>query len=63
MELKYNQSALILGASEDGEITVDIASPNVEGLSGRICIALAKKIMGDAEFQTELMNMVEEDIS
>ncbi len=62
MDLKNNQSAIILEASEDGEITVDIASPDIDGLSGRICVAVAKKIMEDSEFQTELMDMVEENI-
>jgi hypothetical protein len=62
MELKNNQSAIILEASADGEITVDIASSDIDGLSGRICVAVAKKITGDAKFQTEIMDIVEEDI-
>lgn len=32
-ELKTNQAALILEASGDGEITVEIASPDMSGLS------------------------------
>ena len=62
MELKNNQSAIIFEASEDGEISVDIASPDIDGLSGRICVAVAKKITEDTKFQTELMDIVEENI-
>jgi len=61
MELKDNQSALILEADENGEITVEVASPNQDGLSGSICIAIAKKLMQDADFQAELMRMVDEE--
>ncbi|MFT5725929.1 MAG: hypothetical protein ACI8PB_000045 [Desulforhopalus sp.] len=59
MELKSNQSALILEADEDVEITVEVASPDQNGLSGSICIAIAKKLMQDADFQAELMRMVD----
>lgn len=62
MELKNNQSAIILEASEDGEITVNIASPDIDGLTGKLCVAVAKKIMEDADFQAELMDMLEDDI-
>ena len=61
MELKDNQSALILESDENGEITVEVASPNQDGLSGSICIAIAKKLMQDADFQVELMRMVDEE--
>lgn len=60
MELKNNQSALILEASADGEITVDIASPDMDGFTGKLCIAIAKKIMHDEAFQAELMDMIDE---
>jgi hypothetical protein len=62
MELKNNQSAILLEASEDGEISVNIASPDIDGLTGRLCVAVAKKIMEDANFQSELMGMIDEDI-
>jgi hypothetical protein len=62
MELKNNQSAIVLEASEDGEISVNIASPDIDGLTGRLCVAVAKKIMEDPNFQTELMDMIDEDI-
>jgi hypothetical protein len=61
MELKPNQSALILESDENGEITVEVASPDQNGLSGSICIAIAKKLMQDADFVTELMSMVDEE--
>jgi len=58
MELKKNQAALILSASEDGEITMDVESPDMNGLASAICHALAKKLMHDEQFQAELMEMV-----
>jgi hypothetical protein len=61
MELKPNQSALILESDENGEITVEVASPDQNGLRGSICIAIAKKLMQDADFVTELMSMVDEE--
>jgi hypothetical protein len=61
MELKNNQSALILESDENGEITVEVASPDQKGLSGSICIAIAKKLMQDSDFVGELMSMVDED--
>lgn len=61
MELKENQAALILEASEDGEISVNVAAPEIEGLAGSICQALARKLMFDTEFQVEIMDMLEEE--
>ena len=61
MELKSNQSALILESDENGAITVEVASPDQNGLSGALCIAIAKKLMQDADFQAELMRMVDEE--
>jgi hypothetical protein len=61
MKLKKNQAALILEASDDGEITVDIESPDMNGLSSAICHALAKKLMNDEQFQEELMEMLGEE--
>lgn len=60
MELNENQSALILTESEDGEVSVDVASANIDGLSGMLCQAIAQKIMQDVQFQEELMNMIGE---
>lgn len=61
MELNNNQAALILSASDDGEITVDIESLDMNGLSSAICHALAKKLMNDEQFQEELMEMLGEE--
>ena len=61
MELKNNQSALILESDENGEITVEVASPDQNGLSGSICIAIAKKLMQDTDFVADLMSMVDQE--
>jgi len=60
MELAINQSALILTESEEGEITIDVASADVDGLAGSICQAIAKKLMSDEQFFDDLMDMLEE---
>ena len=43
MELKSNQAAFILEASGDGEISVDVRSPDIGGFRGRLCVSIAKK--------------------
>ncbi len=58
MELKGNQSALILDTGEDGEITVEVASADMNGVTGTLCKAMANKLMQDVDFQEELMEMV-----
>lgn len=60
MELKDNQSAVILETDDDGEITVNVASADLNGLTGSICKAIAEKLMSDEEFQAELMQMLED---
>jgi len=60
MELKDNQSALILEIGEDGDITVNVASGDHDGLTASICGVLAKKMLTDKDFQEEIMAMVEE---
>ena len=59
MELSNNQSALILEGSADGEITVNVASENMDGLTGALCQAIACKLMQDEDFQKELMEIIE----
>ncbi len=61
MELKKNQSALILEIDEFGEVMVNVASGDQEGLTAKICQALAEKLMGDEEFQEEITEMLETD--
>ncbi len=59
MELKENQSALILEIDEDGEVSVDVASGDHEGMTAAICTVIAEKLMGDEQFQEEIMEMIE----
>lgn len=60
MDLKNNQSALILEIDGDGEITVNVASGDHDGLTAAICGAIAMKMLDDKVFQEEIMGMVEE---
>ena len=59
MELKENQSALILEIDEQGEISVDVASGDHEGITAAICSVIAEKLMGDDEFTEEIMDMID----
>lgn len=59
MELKENQSALLLEVNEHGEITVNVASGDIDGLTGLLCQAIATKLMKDGQFQEELMEMID----
>lgn len=59
MELKENQSALLLEIDENGEVEVNVASGDLDGVTASLCKAIATKLMNDEEFQTELMEMVE----
>ena len=61
MELTENQSALILESDENGEISVNVASGDHNSLTGALCQVIANKIMTDAAFQQELMDMLEID--
>ena len=59
MELKENQAALILEASADGEITLDVQAQDLQGFASALCHALAVKLMNDEQLQGELMDMLE----
>jgi hypothetical protein len=59
MKLRDNQSALILEIGEDGEITVNVAPGDHDGLTAAICGVIAKKMLTDKAFQEEIMEMVE----
>ena len=61
MELNENQAALILEADEEGEITVNVSSPDPNGISGALCHALAIKLTQDSDLQAELIQMIEEE--
>lgn len=57
--LQQHQSAIIVSAGEDGEISVEVATADHEGLSGALCQAIAYKLMNDEQFQAELMEMLD----
>jgi len=57
MELKQNQSALILEVSDDGEISINVASGDHNGLTASICSVLAEKL-ADEDFQQEILEMI-----
>ena len=59
MELSHNQAALILTTSKDGEISVDVAGADIDGLAGTLCQAIAVRLLQDENFQVELMEFVE----
>ena len=59
MELKETQAALVLEASAEGEITVDVQALHLQSFASALCHALAIKLMNDEQLQGELMDMVE----
>lgn len=61
MKLNENQSALILEINDQGEISIEVASPDQEGLTALLCQAIAEKLQSDEEFQEELMEMIENE--
>ncbi|MGI9537263.1 MAG: twitching motility protein [Desulfocapsaceae bacterium] len=61
MELNENQSALILEIDDHGEISIEVASSDQEGLTALLCQAIAKKLLSDEEFQKELMGIIDDD--
>lgn len=61
MDLKDTQAALILDASDDGEITVEIAAANMDSLASALCQAMAMKLTRDENFQKEIMSMLEKE--
>ena len=60
MDIRNNQAALILEAGENGEISVSVTSPDMNGLAGLICQAIATKLMQDEKFQAEILALMEE---
>ena len=59
MELKENQSALILESDENGSVSLNVASGDHDGLTGALCQVIANKITTDEDFQRELMDMLD----
>ena len=52
-------TALILEASAEGEITLDVQALDLQGFASALCHALAIKLMNDEQLQGELMDMLE----
>jgi len=61
MKLNDNQSALILEIDDHGEISIEVASRDHEGLTALLCQAIAKKLIRDEKFQEELMAMINDE--
>ena len=59
MRARSPQAALILEASAEGEITVDVQALDLQGFASALCHALAIKLVNDEQLQGELMAMVE----
>ena len=60
MELQPNQAAIILEASEEGEISVDVAAHDIDGLAASLCQVIAKKLALDEAFQAEILTALED---
>jgi hypothetical protein len=60
MELKPNQAAIILEASDEGEISVDVAAHDIEGLAASLCQVIAQKLSQDETFQAEILAALED---
>ena len=61
MKLNDNQSALLLEIDDHGEISIEVASRDHEGLTALLCQAIAKKLIRDEKFQEELMAMINDE--
>ena len=51
-----NQTALILEANDEGEISVNLATHDNDNLAAEICQVIAQKLTTDEAFQAEIMN-------
>ena len=60
MELKSNQAALILEADDEGEISVEMAARDTDGLAAAVCRVIADKLSGDEKLQSEIMAALED---
>ena len=61
MELNKNQSALLLEIDDQGEISVEVASNDHQGLTALLCKAIAEKLLDDEAFQEELMEKLDDE--
>ena len=60
MELQSNQAALILEASDEGEISVSVASSDTDSFAALLCQVIAQKLTLDKKFQEEILIELEE---
>jgi len=60
MDLQPNQAALILEASDEGEISVSVAAYDTDGLAAALCRVIAEKLSEDETFQAEILAALEE---
>ena len=60
MKIAANQAALILQASEEGEISVDVVEGEEYSLAGQLCHAIATMLLHNQPFQAELQKMLDE---
>lgn len=60
MELQPNQAALILEASDEGEISVSVASSDTDSFAALLCQVIAQKLTLDKKFQEEILVEIED---
>ena len=58
--LNEHQAALILGATDDG-IQVDMAYEGEVGLAAGLCEVIARRLVEDEEFRSELLVQVQKN--
>ena len=67
IQLKANQAALILESSDDGDISVNIALPKASAedgvLASALCRVIAEKLIGDEQFQNQILSELDGDES
>jgi hypothetical protein len=64
--LNNNQAALILTISDDGEVEINVASPNTDegesSLAAGICMVLGEKLSSDEKFQSMILSEIDEEV-
>lgn len=65
IKLKANQAALVLEASEEGEISVHVASPDdqkdTDNFALYLCRIIAEKLTTDAEFRNVILAELDDE--
>ena len=63
IKLSDNQAALIIELNDLGEVEVDIALSDSDNenkdFAAAMCLAIAKKLMNDSQFQQEILASIE----